>query len=621
MRHFAVRLSAFALCVVVALNVGACDNGGSGMDLRDTSDATVESASAEWTSVPVAQIGDTITVQGEVEATLSDGSTRPADSAHVLWQDSLVHRVDGQAAVETRVFIESQGEKTLTLRAFASDKQDEASRVLAAGNPITSVEARWTSVPSVVADTVVAAGRAAARRSNGATDAADSAHVLWRGEMVHRVRDQAEIEVRFAAGTGGTGELALRAFASAQEDEATKIIEIDAAPPELVLAAEEGDDYGTVRGHVQSDETLSQLSVFLLNEDRTDSTLVRSKENVQEVEFDTDTQNFHQPGDTARFSAHGEDPSGNVAHETARGVVGGADLEVEVLRASSAPHEELVPQEATLTVIDNKDGTQKAQRETGASGEVILENLAVGDTVKANDNPGEAMIGDLYETNVVVEDEDDAEITMGMLPNVSLQPGDETYEHSLDLLFEAQHFDEGDERPAVLTIPPHDIPPDYEERTEQIYPMTFAINRNDKIIRGDHRRAIEDGVRSWNGPNHNYQHAKIIDDTTKADWTIRIVDDSKGLKREQRAIEMKDPSITSPPEPLQKEAAHLAYHALELGPFAHLESPRYIGSTSFGDYRFPRGATHTEVKLLHSLINLRTIYDSGRNLDDLFDPE
>ncbi len=621
MRHFAAALLVFAICLVVVLGVGACDSGGSGLNQKNEENPTIENASAEWTSVPEVQIGDTLTARGEAVAELSDGSTRAADSAHVRLKDSLVHRVEDQTAVEAKVIVRSQGEKALTLRAFASDRQAEATHLLATGNPITTVDAQWTSVPTVAADTIVAEGTAEARRSDGSTEAADSAHVLWRGETVRRVSRQKEIQVRVAAGKGGEGELALRAFASVREDEATATIEIDATPVEITVSAEEGSTYGTVRGSAQSSETLSQLTVYLLNGDRTDSTRVLSEENVQQAGFSADALVFYQPGDTARFSARGEDKAGNVSHETAQGVVDGTDLEVELLRASSAPEEGLVPQEATVTVVDGKDGTRRVQTETGASGEATLENLAVGDTVKANDNPGEEAIGDLYETNAVVENENDAETTMGMLPNVALHPDDETYEHSLDLLFDAQRFGEADENPSVLTIPPHDIPPDYEGPPNEIYPMTFAINENGRFLRGDHRHAIEDGVRSWNGPYRNYQHANLIEDTTRADWTIRIAEKSEGLKREQRAIVMREPPITSPPDPLQKESAHLAYHALELGPFAHLDSPRYIGNTSFGDDRFPTGATRTEVEFLHSLMNLRTIYDSGRNLEGLYDPE
>ena len=621
MRYFAGTLLAFSVCLLVALTIKGCDSGGNGIDHSPKGNPAVESASAEWTSVPDPQIGDTITARGEAEAHLSDGSTRAADSAYVFWGNSLVHRVEGQTAVETDIVIKSQGENALTLRAFASEKQDEATRIVAAGNPITGVEARWSSGPSVAGDTIVAEGTAEARRSDGSTDAADSAHVLWRGARERRVIKQKEIKVRVAKGKEGEGELTLRAFASVREDEATEIVNIDATPPVLTVSAEEGSDYGITRGTAKSNEPLSKLNIYLLNESRTDSIQVLSKENVQEAAFAADATAFYRPGDSARFSTYGEDMAGNVSHETMQGVVDGTDLEVKVLRASAAPGNGLVLQDATLTVIDGNEGTRQVQTETGTDGQALLENLAIGDTVKANDNPGEETVGDLYETNALVESKEDVETTLAMLPNVALQPGDETHEYSLDLLFQAQRFGETDQNPSVLAIPPHDIPPEYDGPTEEIYPMTFAINKNGKVLRGDHRQAIEEGVRSWNGPNRAYQHARVIEDTMKADWTIRIADDSEGVIREERAIEIGELPITFPPEPLQKETAHQAYHALELGPFVHLQSPRYVGNTNFGDDHFPAGATRTEVEFLHSLINLRTLYESQRNLEELFAPE
>jgi len=451
--------------------------------------------------------------------------------------------------------------------------------------------------------------------TDGSEVAADTTFPSVNDAVIDTITNQRNLDITITPDQlpEGTNTIGLRAKTTRNNDTETASTERNVtfttpdeqAPTLNVTATEPDDTFGHITLQGDTDEQ-ANITAYLLNPDETDSTQVLTQDNTQmfDATIRADQLN-NQIGDQATLTIQATDQAGNTTTEQAHATIDGTDVNVTTLKSNSEPN---IGNQPTQAYVTTPDTTLKSTTQ----GEATLDNLTPGDTVKVNDELQKGPIGDFYRANIPITTEKDTSFQALMLENINLAQGDNFYNNSRELILDATD--------GFMRMVPNGFKPDWNQTTDEFFPVTYAINQNGKNLPDDHKEKLKEGIRSWNGPDGQYDNARIIDDTTEADITVRIEDSGTRYLRQEKVIQIAEPTSIVPPEATGKSASHELTHSSELAPFnsGHLNSKAYVSNTNRNR---PLNATKTEVKALNLMQDSRSVLDAGRDISEYWSSE
>ncbi len=224
------------------------------------------------------------------------------------------------------------------------------------------------------------------------------------------------------------------------------------------------------------------------------------------------TLTYEEPGDI-QTAAKAQDNQGKSTPPTTQTlqITDTPELTVNVKGASPQPDVGLVDIVNAL-VIAQKNGEADSTR-TNTNGQATIPNLENGEyTLIVRDETNPDTIGTWYDianpnNPHTIQINEDTNHTVGLYAHIPLHPEDTAYQNNLDW-FDKITRNLGN----ILEREPKD----------GSLPLNFWIHPDSATQ--EQIQTMQDAIKKWNGPNNEYNYAKIVQDSTKRDYIIILTD-------------------------------------------------------------------------------------------------